>query len=337
MTSRATQQARFLMCIGWSDAVKEPITGDASARQYHRLTQPESGQTAILMDAPLDLCGTMQPFVEVASYLSNVGLSAPKIMHQDIEQGFLLLEDLGRAVFAAEIASDPRREAPLYTAAVHLIAKLHDHPNERLPLYDADKMAEAVDLAFLHYRATPTDKLDAPAKDASALLWEHLTQLSNFSTVSLRDYHAENLLWLPDRDEDKRVGLLDFQDAVQTHPAYDLVSLLRDARRDVSPELADHLIGVFCHLRGYDEDRFRAEAALISVQRNLRILGIFARLSRQMGKPHYVDLIPRVWDHLQRDLDHPSLDRLRPTLRTILPAPEPDFLTILRSPCQTLR
>ncbi|MCK0140133.1 phosphotransferase [Aliiroseovarius sp. F47248L] len=335
MTARAQQRAQFLAVSGWQSASTSPIAGDASARSYQRLTHPVTNQTAILMDAPTDHNGTSAPFLRVATYLKNADLSAPDILAYDLEAGFLLLEDLGDALFANVITKDGTLEQPLYEAAVQVICRLHDHPNQDLSYYGPTQMAQATDLAFLHYQPTPFKALSHGARQAIDQLDEHLSQIGEFNSVSLRDFHAENLIWLPDRVGDARVGLLDFQDAVQTHPAYDLMSLIRDARRDVSPDLADHLISMFCQIKDYNEPSFRAEAALISAQRNLRILGIFARLSRVMMKPHYVDLIPRVWEHLQTDLAHPSLAKLSATLTPLLDPPTPTFLHTLRAPCQT--
>lgn len=147
-----------------------------------------------------------------------------------------------------------------------------------------------------------------------------------------RDYHAENLLWLPEREGIERVGLLDFQDAMSGHPAYDLVSLLQDARRDVAPEVEEAMIIRYLEKSGFDDSSYRAAYAVLGVQRNLRILGVFARLGQDHGKPHYVDLIPRVWNHLIRDLDHPALAPVAEKLRAELPEPTPENLERLKQP-----
>ena len=335
MTVRSDQKSAFLQECGWSAAQVIPIAGDASARSYQRLIHRELARSAILMDAPPRLTGTMQPFVDVATYLEQAGLSAPSVIAHNLEHGFLLLEDLGDAVFTNVITKNPMAEQQLYEAATDVITCLHQEPNDALPVYGAAQMADATDLAFLYYRRNPTSTLDEQAKDVISELNQSLSNLCGFTSVSLRDFHAENLIWLPERFGVARVGLLDFQDAVLTHPSYDLMSLVRDARRDIVDDLADHLIGRFCKQNEYDEASFRAEAALISAQRNLRILGIFARLSRVYGKPHYVDLIPRVWDNLQKDLAHSSLNTLRDILTKALPQPTPEFLIELREPCRT--
>jgi hypothetical protein len=149
----------------------------------------------------------------------------------------------------------------------------------------------------------------------------------------LRDYHAENILFLPDRSGTARAGLLDFQDALLGHRAYDLVSLVQDARRDVRADTAEACITHYCTATGQAETPYRASLAVLGAQRNLRILGVFARLAATRGKPHYIDLIPRVWAHLQNDLAHPLLAPVKEVLDTALPAPSPDHLTRLKSPC----
>ena len=153
--------------------------------------------------------------------------------------------------------------------------------------------------------------------------------------LALRDFHAENLIWLPERDGAARVGLLDFQDAFAGHPAYDLVSLLEDARRDVAPEVREAMVTHYIAGSGTDAAAFRTAFATSGAQRNLRILGVFARLSMHFGKPQYVALIPRVWAHLQADLADPALADLRDFLDGVLPAPDPDRLERIRSLCGT--
>ncbi len=331
MTQRSHSKRQMLQAAGWENCQFSPIAGDASSRKYQRLTDYDAGRSAILMDAPVDTAGSMVPFVQIANYLKDTGLSAPEIYAQDLTLGYLLLEDLSDNLFATVIAKNSKQEGPLYEAAIDVICHIHDHPNPALPRYDAFVMAQATDLAFLHYRDIQAETLDDHAQDVIAILRAELLEYDDYDKVSLRDFHAENLIWCAQKTGLKKVGLLDFQDAVQTHPAYDLMSLLRDARRDVSPDLVEHMITRFCQIRGYHEDDFRQQAALISAQRGLRILGIFARLSRQMGKPHYVDLIPRVWANLLTDLSHPALGVLRKEILSIVPAPTPDFLNKLRT------
>jgi len=151
--------------------------------------------------------------------------------------------------------------------------------------------------------------------------------------LALRDYHSENLIWLPERTGIRRVGLLDFQDAFLCHPAYDLVSFLRDARRDISEGLSDILIDRYIRSNKCEPADFHLAVAVYGAQRNLRILGIFARLSRKAGKPHYLNLIPRVWRQLSIDLAHPALNDLRRIVLADLPEPTDQHLRGLREKC----
>lgn len=337
MIDQTDPEIRFLAQAGWENCLMQPIVGDASPRQYMRLFHQKTNKTAILMNAPPSRNNSMKPFVDIAAHLTGLGLSAPHIYSHDLDNGLVLLEDLGDGLFARVVAQKPEREPQLYEAAIEVISALHAQPGSRpmVPAYDASTMAESTDLAFLFYAKTVRSSVPAAAQDAMQTIENLLFACDDFDKLSLRDFHAENLLWMPERPGVACVGLLDFQDAVMTHPAYDLMSLLRDARRDVTPDVADRMITLFCEKQGYDEPRFRAEAALISTQRNLRILGIFARLSRLYQKPHYIDLIPRVWGHLQTDLKHPTLDGLREQLMALLPEPTTSFLNHLRTPCPT--
>jgi aminoglycoside/choline kinase family phosphotransferase len=149
----------------------------------------------------------------------------------------------------------------------------------------------------------------------------------------LRDYHAENLIWLPEREGIARVGLLDFQDAVLGHPEYDLVSMLQDARRDVPDNIVRETCQHYLARSGADPESFETAYHLLGLQRNLRILGVFARLCIQAGKPHYVDLIPRVYAHVLHNLKHPKLHHLAKAFLPALPEPTPDFLNTLRNRC----
>jgi hypothetical protein len=165
---------------------------------------------------------------------------------------------------------------------------------------------------------------------------ELLAPLENAPQVLIqRDYHAENLLWLPERKGAARVGLLDFQDAMSGHAAYDLVSILQDARRDVPPAIEAAMIDRYIAQNPQDKEAFRAAYAILGVQRNLRIVGAFAKLCIDLGKPRYIDLIPRVWEFVERNLAHPALAPVANHIRTTLPAPTPDALSTLKSKCAT--
>jgi aminoglycoside/choline kinase family phosphotransferase len=210
---------------------------------------------------------------------------------------------------------------PLYVAAAGVLAVLHRAPPPTgLTRFTPEVMADLARLVFEWYApGTPP----ADAEELTDRLRDTLARTAPEPTVlSLRDFHAENLLWLPDRSDPARVGLLDFQDAVVAHPAYDLVSLLNDARRDVSDATRAATIRHFLDLTGHAEAPFLGAAAALSVQRNLRILGVFARLSGRDGKTGYLRFMPRVWRLLLRDLDHPALAEVRDVALRLLPPPE---------------
>ncbi len=320
----------FMDRAGWAAARRAPLAGDASNRRYERLTDPDRGHTAVLMDAPAERGEDVRPFVRIARHLRAIGLSAPEILARDDRHGLLLIEDLGDALFARVIPSQPRLETTLYEAATDVLIALHRADLPPLVPYDTARMTGLAALAFAKYRLgiagdtcgeTRFRAAFAPVLDSIAPAKPVLIQ---------RDYHAENLLWLPDRQGVARVGLLDFQDAMAGHPAYDLVSLLQDARRDVPQPIETAMIDRYLDRSGLDRAAFETAYAVLGAQRNLRILGVFARLGRDYGKPHYVDLIPRVWALLMRDLAHPALAPVAPLLRDALPPPDPANLQRLR-------
>ena len=326
MPDRDAQIDTFLHHAGWGTATRHPLAGDASNRRYLRLVS-EPGATAVLMDAPPDRGEDVRPFLAIARHLARIGLSAPAVLADDTQAGLLLLEDLGDGLFA-RLAGNPATETKLYGAAAETLAALPaGPPPEGLGLFTPDPMADLARLVFDGY-APVTKK----GEELVSLLRKALERTAPKPTVlSLRDFHAENLLWLPDRAGPARVGLLDFQDAVIAHPAYDLVSLLHDARRDVGEATRAATIRRFLDLTGHEAAPFMAAAAALSAQRNLRILGVFARLARRDGKAGYLRVLPRVWRNLNRDLDHPALSRLRETALRLLPPPE-TFMDEARCP-----
>lgn len=323
----------FLSTSGWGAATRIPLAGDASNRRYMRLTQPD-GARAVLMDAPPDRGEDVRPFTAIARHLRRLGLSAPAILAEETHTGLLLLEDLGDALYARTLAQTPAMEPELYRAATDLLVELHRHaPPEGLAPYSPPLMADLGTLALDWYRdGGPTSKHTPLRREFQATLETHLAALPETDSVLIqRDCHAENLIWLPDRTGVARVGLLDFQDAMRGHRAYDLVSLLQDARRDVSPATATAMLKHYIATTGADADAFSTAFHWLGAQRNLRILGVFARLCLRDGKPHYVDLIPRVWAHLQTDLRHPALAHLATLIAEALPPPTPAHLDTLKS------
>jgi aminoglycoside/choline kinase family phosphotransferase len=293
----------FLDRHGYGKATRTALAGDASARRYERLSGGQ--KPAILMYCPPQI--GIEPFLHVANWLYRCAMSAPRIIAADAKIGQVLLEDLGDDLFSRVLAQGGDERA-LYEAAVDVLVALQSMtPPDGLPAYDdAWLLREA---ALLPEWYAP----HAPADDYRAI-WQELLPHARAGADGFVyvDYHADNLLWLPEREGHARIGLLDFQDARLGPPAYDLVSLLEDARRDVPPELAQAMVERYLAARpDLDGQAFRAAYALLGAQRNAKILGLFSRLARRDGKPAYLALLPRVASHLKRDLEHPLLAPLK--------------------------
>ena len=335
MADRMAQIRAFLDQTDWRDATSAPLAGDASNRKYLRLTRP-SGESAVLMDAAPESGEDTRPFLRIARYLCAQNLSAPQIYAHDEARGLLLLEDLGDALYARVVAADPSLEIPLYNAAPDMLLDLHQCAPPDLPAYDAGLMTDMAALAFDWYAVGAGHAAPEARQEFHAAMHAALSQHApETDVIILRDFHAENLLWLPDRTGVARVGLLDFQDAMLGHRAYDLLSMLQDARRDVPPSVEAEMIARYVATSGVDPKRFDAAYHCLAAQRNLRILGVFARLCLKDGKPGYIDLIPRVWGLLQRDLTHPALANITRIVNAALPSPTPETLQILKSKCAT--
>jgi hypothetical protein len=339
----------FLSRAGWGEATRIPLPGDASTRRYIRLHQ--NGRSALLMDQPQHAetpaaaanatpserralgynavarlagadCGR---FVAVANFLRSNGLSAPQIYADDAAQGFVLIEDLGDDLFADALTKGVD-DVTLYAAAADVLAKLHVNdapsllpPDKAIHAYDETALLAEVDLLteWFFPVALGRKASEAEVEQHRALWRKALAPFLKGSSVFVhRDYHAQNLLWLPQRSGAARVGLIDFQDAVAGAKAYDLISLVEDARRDVSPTLceattAHYLSAMRAQGTPVDALLFAQETAVFAAQRNVKIVGIFARLFRRDGKPRYLDYLPRVWSYLSRDLEHPALAALK--------------------------
>lgn len=334
----------FVDETSFAGAKTEYLQGDASARSYARLILPD--RTAILMNSPrqpdgppirdgkpyselVHLAEDVTPFVAVADALRTRGLSAPVIHAFDLDQGFIVLEDFGSQVFGAEVARGVKQDG-LWGGAVDVLSALatkpptdtlpiKGHAPYPLPSFDADAMLMEASLIIdwlwpaLHSQETP----EALREEFSAL-WRPLLEQAAHADLGwvLRDYHSPNLMWLPEQTGVKQVGLLDFQDALKGPLAYDLVSLLQDARLDVPEALECEQLDRYCAARStqseaFSSDYFRTLYATLGAQRNSKILGIFARLAQRDGKSGYLAHIPRVARYLERDLAHPSLNELR--------------------------
>ncbi|MEO0999021.1 MAG: phosphotransferase [Pseudomonadota bacterium] len=316
-TNRAEALSAFLAAAGWGAAERRPLAGDASNRRYERVRRAD-GFAAVLMDAPPEKGEIPAAFLAMTGWLRGLGFSAPEVIAADPSGGFALLEDLGDALYARVVAETPALETPAYAAAVDLLARLHAHPPPAtLPVEDAaphrpgtyDDAAYAAEASLFPdwYMPGATGAVAPPDLRAEilGLVGEACAGLAP-EVMALRDYHAENLIWLPERAGTARVGLLDYQDALAGHRAYDLVSLLEDARRDTSAALRDAMLARYIAAAEVDAEAFSVAYAALGAQRNLKILGIFARLAQRDGKPAYLAHMPRVWDHLMRDLAAPA-------------------------------
>lgn len=311
MTDRLSLSTAFLARAGWGEATRSKLAGDASFRKYDRLRRGDT--SAVLMDAPPPQ-ENIRPFIYIARHLESLAYSAPRILAEDAEHGFLLLEDLGDDLFARLIRNGAA-ETPLYEATIDFLLDLHRQaaPSGIVP-YDEQRLIDEVELFIDWYLPALTGR-DVPQaqRQAFRFLWTILAPevAQEPHVLVLRDFHAENLLWLPQRRGPAKIGLLDFQDAVAGHPAYDLVSLLEDARRDVDPALAEVMLQRYISGSGVDDAAFRRAYAILGAQRNIRILGIFTRLWKRDGKPQYQAFMPRMWGLVERDLAHPALADLR--------------------------
>lgn len=323
--SRSEQIVKFLENAGWGGATIAPLAGDASFRRYDRILK--DGKQAVLMDAPPEFEDT-RPFVAVAEFLFKSGLNAPEIFAKDFENGFLLLGDLGDNLFKTVLEQEPGKELSLYKKAVDELVVLNKQIVPRtLPYGEGEYPVPTNDMATLigeislltdwYYPALTGQKLSFEKREYFLTLWEGVLRSVSEARecLVLRDYHAENLLEL----DDGKVGQLDFQDAVLGHSAYDLVSLLQDARRDVDPIIERKMISYFANELGREENQFSEDYSILGAQRNIKIIGIFARLFVRDGKDNYLKLIPRVWGLLERSLEHPRLHEIKRWLDTELP------------------
>jgi aminoglycoside/choline kinase family phosphotransferase len=301
--------AEFLASCGWGGAQILPLAGDASFRRYFRVVDGE--RTAVLMDAPPPH-EDPRPFIAVAEWLLSRGLSAPEILARDLDRGLLLLGDFGNVRLRETLDADARRERELYELATDVLIQLHGHPPmEGLRPHGLEQWLDELMLFTQWYCPAVGATVDEAAYRTA---WtEVLTPVAGDGlgpVTVLRDYHAENIMLVEAREGIGHFGLLDFQDAVSGHPAYDLASVLEDARRDVPPSIEQAMIERYLGATGQSEAFRRAYWAL-AAQRNTRILGVFTRLWKRDDKPHYRRFQPRMWGLLERDLDQPDLAPVR--------------------------
>jgi hypothetical protein len=332
---------QFIAESGYSEALRTRVQGDASTRSYERLVLGD--QRVILMNSPrrpdgpplrdgrpysaiAHLADNVIPFVAMANGLRQYGLSAPAIRHADLDQGLLIIEDLGHEGVVSGNPPAPITER--YETAVDVLLALHQQPlpdtlsvaphvEYRIPWYDMDAFLIEAELLLDWFLPRLDAAIPETERSSFRALWRELLQpaIAAAPTWALRDFHSPNLLWLPQRGGIAKLGILDFQDAVMGPPAYDLVSLLQDARVDVSEQTELALLGRYVRGRSqadpdFDPGQFIRMYVTLGAQRASKILGIFARLDMRDGKPHYLRHLPRVWGYLQRSLGHPALESL---------------------------
>ena len=326
---RAAQRAIFAHQAGWADAQVAFLAGDASARRHFRLIRED--RAAVLMDADAD---TLKPYLTMTDWLRERGFDAPQVLAADPVTGLALIEDFGDAQLARVIEADPAQALPLLDRIAAMLARLASFPPAPgILALDGPEMARQVGMFAEYYpqaAGADADAIDAAQQIAPTIARLHAQLCADLPPVtSLRDFHAENLILTPDN----RLGLLDFQDAVATHPGYDLVSVLHDARRSLPAEVEEAAITRFLTDTGLDPDRFHAAFALLGAQRNLRIMGIFTRLCIRDGKPRYLNFMPHTWALIARETAHPALADLA-ALVARQPAPTPEILERIRSQCR---
>lgn len=311
--------------LGIEERIK--LKNDASHRTYERL-KLKSGKSIILMDAPPEK-EKITDFIEISHFLRQNNFSAPEVLAKDIENGFMLLEDFGDDSYSRILKNKEQYshldESFLYEKAIDNLIELHKIPTDSISLnkYDSITLIKESNLFIEWYLSVLNgENIRKEQKEEFNLILKHLLlSTKSFSeSIVLRDYHADNLLWLDDRSGIRKTGLLDFQDAVIGSPIYDIVSLLEDARRDVSPAIVEKMINRYLKaFPNYSRKDFNAAYAIFGIQRNLKIIGIFTRQAAKNKNPHYLSFLPRVWGHVNNDLKHPLLLPLKNWLSAIIP------------------
>jgi N-acetylmuramate 1-kinase len=305
----------FLSDAGWSDSAIEPLAGDASFRRYFRIRRGE--RTAMLMDAPPPNEDPIS-FLRAAKWLDSNGMRAPSILAEDADRGLILLEDFGQARMRDYLDEWPDDENSVYRTAVNALVQLHELPAGPFLDYNLSEYLREVRLFIDWYCPAQDISVD---REGYVAAWEaslrSILPRQRPGVTVLRDYHAENIMLLGSLEAQ---GLLDFQDALNGHRAYDLVSLLQDARRDVSETVESEMFQYYVDQTGVDRQDFLADYARLGAQRNAKIVGIFVRLWKRDGKQRYLDLIPRVWNLLERDLGHPALEPVAQWFEANIPA-----------------
>ena len=324
MADRADFIESFVEKAGWHDVRRSPLAGDASFRRYERVSA--NGDSCVLMDAPPPH-EDVRPFLLLAGHLRNLGYSAPRVLAQDAENGLVLLEDLGDDTYTRALAAGAD-ERELYEHAIDLLIDLHSQhlvvavPDGLEPYDDAKMLEEAALFTDWYLPNTLHVPTAAPKRQAFLTIFRRLLPYVHEvpETLVLRDFHADNLMWLPKRRGLAACGLLDFQDAVVGPTAYDVMSLLEDARRELRPGLDEAMLARYhAAFPGRDRRAFEMAYAILGAQRHCKVIGIFTRLAYRDRKFDYLKHIPRVWRLLQRSCRHPMLAPLREWLDANVP------------------
>ncbi len=316
MTPPATAPA-FLAANGWGGAQILPLAGDASFRRYFRVV--DGDRVAVLMDAPPPH-EDPRPFITVAEYLVSIGLCAPEIFARDLDHGLLLIQDFGSNRMREAVDADVMRETEIYTGVVNVLVELHRHaPPAGLQRHGLDQWLSEVGLFTEWYCPTIGLGVDVAGFEAAWRAVLTPVHAQGQTVTELRDYHAENIMLINGGAGVRHYGLLDFQDALIGHPAYDLVSMLEDARRDVTPSVERAMLDRYMQETGRDAS-FEAAYWALGAQRNTRILGVFTRLWKRDNKPHYTSFQPRMWGLLERGLAQPGLKPVRDWFDMNVPA-----------------
>ncbi|MFN7039086.1 MAG: aminoglycoside phosphotransferase family protein [Alphaproteobacteria bacterium] len=322
MSDREKIRENFLKVNNINNSNIELLPADASFRNYYRIK--EGKNSFILMDAPPDKEPNTGIFVKVSEFLNDNGFSAPKIIKADLKKGFLLLEDLGNNSFNKILEEDNSKGELLYSYAIDVLLKLHSIsvPDAILPYYTDDLILKELNRFIEWYIPVLNGEvISKKLQEEYEVVWKHLLQYARQipETTVLRDYHVDNLMWLEDRENIRKVGLLDFQDAIVGSPVYDIVSLLQDARREVSEEITQAMITKYLTAKpDILRKDFLASYSILGAQRNLRIIGNFARKSVRDKNSNYLKFLPRVWSNIEKNLKHPLLFPLKAWLDKVI-------------------
>lgn len=323
---RSAEMDQFLTRVGWEGATRCMLAGDASFRRYERVHH--NNVIAVLMDAPPPW-EDVRPFASVTAQLAQFGLSVPRILAADEEEGFLLLEDLGDASFTRLLRQYPAREREIYLEATQALVTIYRAGQEdkaslakNLKPYDMQVYLREVGL-FAEWFLPQVVGMERARllREEYLSLWKKILEEATLEQDCLvhRDYHADNLFWLADRSGHQAVGMIDYQDALLGDSAYDLASLLEDARRDVDPRTTADCFAYYVTETKQNAHAFANRYAVLAAQRNAKIIGIFVRLTVRDGKPHYLDYLPRVWAHFLHDISHPALAPIRAFVEAHVP------------------